>query len=417
MKLLHVLIGPSASPEKLQLLEKDVFYVNLQRCKLFAKIVILFESILICINLTTSFVTYQRLIFSNIYLLLYLLLLTMSVIMLGYIKWFERKRDYTARYYQRFRFGLLCFVCFFGVWGSVITLIDQKGYGHVMAFSVNIVCVSILFLASYRTIIKLYIPPIMVLFIGLPFFQSSMETLIGHYINLSVFLFFCWLGSRMLYNSYAANFLNEMLLKESNHHLALKMEENMAINKELKKANEKLKYLSFVDELTKIPNRRGFQHFIQEQLDHHQGKRNVSLMMLDIDAFKQFNDHYGHLEGDKVIQAVAGTIQQLVIPEEGFLARFGGEEFVIIVFDWNEDRVYKLADGIRKAVYNMGIVHEYSPVTNQVTVSIGIETGDVEHPLDIESLLKNADFALYQAKNNGRNRVEFFGREKLLLGR
>ncbi|WP_191090562.1 GGDEF domain-containing protein [Niallia endozanthoxylica] len=417
MKLLHVLVGPSASPEKLQLLEKDVFNVNLQRCKLFAKIVILFEAIMICINLTTSFANYQRLIFSNTYLILYLLLLIMSVIMLGYMHWFERIKDYTERQYKWFRLGLLCFVCFFGVWGSVITLLDQKGYGHVMAFSVNIVCVSILFLASNCTIIKLYIPPIAVLFIGLPFFQSSMDTLIGHYINLSVFLFFCWLGSRMLYNSYAANFFNEMLLKESNHHLALKIEENMAINEELKKVNEKLQYLSFIDELTKIPNRRGFQHFIQEQLDNNQGKRNVSLMMLDIDAFKQFNDHYGHLEGDKVIQSAASTIQQLIAPRDGFLSRFGGEEFVMIVFDWNEDQVYHLADEIRKAVYSMGIVHEYSPVTNRVTVSIGIETGDVEHPLDIERLLKNADFALYQAKNNGRNRVEVFGTAERLLGR
>ncbi len=417
MKLLHVLVGPSAPPGKLQLLEKDVFYVNLQRCKLFAKIVILFEFIMICINLTTSFAIYQRLIFSNTYLILYLLLLTMSVIMLGYMHWFERIKDYTERQYKWFRLGMLCFVCFFGVWGSVITLLDQKGYGHVMAFSVNIVCVSILFLASNRTIIKLYIPPIAVLFIGLPFFQPSMDTLIGHYINLSVFLFFCWLGSRMLYNSYAANFFNEMLLKESNHHLALKIEENMAINEKLKKANEKLQYLSFIDELTKVPNRRGFQHYIQEQLDNNQGKRNVSLMMLDIDAFKQFNDHYGHLEGDKVIQLAASTIQQLIAPRDGFLSRFGGEEFVIIVFEWNKDQVYQFAEKIRNAVYSMGIVHEYSPVTNRVTVSIGIETGDVEHPLDIESLLKNADFALYQAKNNGRNRVEVFSRAEWLLER
>ncbi|WP_422392312.1 GGDEF domain-containing protein [Niallia oryzisoli] len=101
-------------------------------------------------------------------------------------------------------------------------------------------------------------------------------------------------------------------------------------------------------------------------------------------------------------------MQQQVKPEEGFLSRFGGEEFVITVFDWNIEKVFQLAERIRKAVYDLGITHEYSPVSNRVTVSIGIETGDVEHPLDIERLLENADQALYQSKNNGRNRVEVF---------
>lgn len=143
-----------------------MFFRNLQRCKLFAKIVILFEFILICMNQTTSFVTYHRMFVFDIYFRLYVLLLLMSIIMLVYIIRFEKKKDMTEKQYQWFRFGVICFVCFFLVWGSVVTLVDQKGYGHVMAFAVNIMCVSILYLASNRTILKLYILPIAVLFIG-----------------------------------------------------------------------------------------------------------------------------------------------------------------------------------------------------------------------------------------------------------
>ncbi|WP_394236368.1 GGDEF domain-containing protein [Niallia oryzisoli] len=408
MKFSNVLDSLSVSPEKQKLLENHIFYKNLQRCKLFAKIVILFEMILICMNVTTSYVTDHRIFVFTIYLLLYTLLLTMSIAMLFYMLWFEKKRNFSEQQFKWFRFGLLCFVCFFLVWGSVVTLVDQKVYGHVMAFVVNIMCVSILFLASNRTMIKLYVLPISVLFIGLPFFQPSMDIVMGHYINLVVFLFFCWLASRMLYNSYASNFFNEMLLKESNHNLALKMEENLAMNEELKKANERLRQLTLVDELTKIPNRRGFQQYIQDRMAGATEKRAVSLMMLDIDSFKLFNDNYGHLEGDRVIQTVARTIQQLMESEGSILSRFGGEEFVVAVFDWEREKVYQFAEKIRKSVYDTGIVHEFSPVTNRVTVSIGVDTGDVVHMLDIEGLLENADNALYEAKKKGRNRVEVF---------
>ncbi|WP_052353769.1 GGDEF domain-containing protein [Neobacillus jeddahensis] len=407
MKPKFAFVSPPASDEQKQLLEKHLFTENIQRCKLFARIVILFEAILIIMNVSST-LTNQGTFAFNTYFVLYLLLLVMSTFMLAYIRRFEKKTSYTERQYQRFKLGLLSLVNFFLVWGAVVTLVDQKEYGHVMAFAVNFMCVSVLFHASNRTILKLYILPLTVLLIGLPFFQPSNAILMGHYINLSVFLFFCWLASRMLYRSDATNFFTKLLLTETNQSLASKMEENKKINQELAKVNEQLKKLTIIDELTTIPNRRGFQQYIRERLNHTTDNLKLTLMMIDIDAFKLFNDHYGHLEGDHVIKSVAQSIQNCLHSSSSITARFGGEEFVIALFEWRDEEIDQLAEHIREAVFDMKIRHDYSPVTNHVTISIGHATGYVNNQIEVKLLMEQADQALYQSKANGRNRVEGF---------
>ena len=408
MRYKFTFISPNVSLEKKQLLEKHLFNENIQRCKLFASIVMLFESILILMNLSSMYQSQGGFVF-NPYIVLYSVLLIMSAFMLIYIHLFEKRTSYTEVQYKRFKVGLLGFVNFFLVWGSVVTLIDQKEYGHVMAFAVNFMCVSILFHASNKTILILYILPISVLLIGLPFFQPSDAILMGHYINLSVFLFFCWLASRMLYNSQSTNFYNKLLLTETNSNLAIKIEENVKINQQLAKVNEQLKKMTIIDELTNIPNRRGFQQYIQESLTYRNGKPKLSIIMIDIDAFKLFNDNYGHLEGDKVIKSVAQMIQNNGIDSSlSISSRFGGEEFVIAVFDKDESEINKLAEDIRAAIFAAKIPHEYSPVTNHVTISVGLAIDFVKNENDIPQLLEHADHALYESKSKGRNRVERF---------
>lgn len=408
MKFIYPFMSAQVSQEKQKILEKHLFEENIQRCKLFAKIVILFESILIIMNIFSSVSTNSGRIELNIYLILYIILFVASSLMLVYMNWFERKKNVTEKQFTWFRFGLLCFVVFFLLWGTVVTLVDQKEYGHVMAFAVNVMCVSILFHASNRTMLSLYILPVSVLLIGMPFFQESNEILIGHYINLSVFLFFCWLASRMLYNSYSSNFFNKMLLTESNTILAAKMDENERINKELAEVNEQLKKMTLVDELTRIPNRRGFQAYIQEVLEAATQDRKLAILMVDIDAFKLFNDHYGHLEGDRIIKAVAQKLQNCMSGLDSITSRFGGEEFVIAVFDLDTPYLTQLAEKIRLAVLGMNIPHEYSPFSNQVTISIGITTDYVSSSEDIKVMMKDADNALYKSKELGRNRVEIW---------
>lgn len=397
-----------ASAEQKQLLRQHLFNENIQRCKLFAKIVILFEALLIAMNMGSSYRSTGSLFTWNAYIVMYVLLLSASVFMLFYIRAFEQKKTYTSFQYNRFRAGLLSLVVFFLVWGAVVTLFDQQGYGHVMAFAVNFMCVSILFHASNRTILLLYSLPMAVLIIGLPFFQPSSTVLIGHYINLSVFLFFCWLASRMLYWSYSANFYNRMLLTETNENLAMKIQENEKINSQLADANKRLKQLTLIDELTKIPNRRGFQQYIKQALHHPKGKRKLSILMIDIDAFKPFNDNYGHLEGDYVIKSAAQAISRCVDSFSSISARFGGEEFIVAMFDADPLEAYQMAEAIRLSIFELNIPHDYSPVSPYVTTSIGTATEEITSEEEVEQLIAQADDALYKAKTKGRNRVEFF---------
>lgn len=166
--------------------------------------------------------------------------------------------------------------------------------------------------------------------------------------------------------------------------------------------------MAIMDELTKVPNRRGFQQYIRKALSTTRGNQKLSVMMLDIDSFKSFNDHYGHFEGDKVIESVAANIQQCIESTGSITARFGGEEFVIAGFDLKDEEFRNLSESIRVSIMELKIPHVFSPVSNQVTVSIGLASGSISEEDEITQLLENADIALYKSKTNGRNRVESF---------
>jgi diguanylate cyclase (GGDEF)-like protein len=394
MKLEHSFLTPDIPGEKKILLEEYLFKENMQRCKLFASIVILFEVILLGMNIAETYATKQILVDGNTYFILYLTLFIMASTMLLLIRWFEQQvsRNKWAKPV------LLSLVSLFLVWGAVVTLVDQKEYGHVMAFVVNFMCVSILFHATNKIMLAIYTPAILVLGIGLPMVQSSSTVVMGHFINLTVFLFFCWLASRMLYRSYATNYISELLLKESNTSLAEKIKEN-------EKMNVKLKELSMLDELTGISNRRGFYQYIESTLVRSHQERPLAILMMDIDAFKPYNDHYGHLQGDQVIQAVGKVLTTVVDAPSSIAARFGGEEFIVAVFDMEEKAVRGLAEEIRNSVEGLRLEHGFSPAAQVVTVSIGYVTGTIMEEEGLKQLIVQADLALYRAKEMGRNQV------------
>ncbi|MGG4039340.1 GGDEF domain-containing protein [Heyndrickxia ginsengihumi] len=164
--------------------------------------------------------------------------------------------------------------------------------------------------------------------------------------------------------------------------------------------------MTLIDELTQIPNRRGFHQYVAEMLLLKNVERKVSVLMLDIDAFKLFNDHYGHVEGDRVLRLVAQKIKHTLDPSSSITARFGGEEFIVAIFDLDELIAFKQGESIRNAVLELGILHKHSPVLDHISVSIGIVTGTVCTENEIQELIVQADSALYKAKTSGRNRVE-----------
>lgn len=167
-----------------------------------------------------------------------------------------------------------------------------------------------------------------------------------------------------------------------------------------------LLHLSQHDELTKISNRRTFD----EMLDtfYNQAKRDesaLSILFIDVDHFKNYNDFYGHQKGDDVISSIAKTVKN-AIRHMDFVARYGGEEFVVLLPETDAHGAYAVASNIYKSIDRLEIPHAKSLVSNHVTISLGITVFRGEE-LSKEDLLSIADQALYRAKQLGRNQIYY----------
>ncbi len=174
----------------------------------------------------------------------------------------------------------------------------------------------------------------------------------------------------------------------------------------LQRANQELARLATVDGLTQIANRRRFDEYLKIEWQRlRRAQQEMALVLCDIDCFKLFNDNYGHLEGDKCLQAVSKAIQSAVKRPADLAARYGGEEFVILLPNTSSDGAGQLAEDIRTKVQNLNIPHSYSNVAPCVTLSLGIASVVPNSWLPPEKLIVAADEALYEAKDKGRNRV------------
>lgn len=174
--------------------------------------------------------------------------------------------------------------------------------------------------------------------------------------------------------------------------------------RELKAARERMKQLSITDDLTETYNYRYFMESLDLEL--RRAKRYeypISLMMLDIDHFKIYNDTHGHMAGDRVLKHVAHVMKETVRHTD-ILARYGGEEFAGILIKTSLGEAYQIAERVRKAVEDFAIDHEETQPQGRLTVSVGISTLGPKVS-SLKGLIKTADDALYEAKRAGRNRI------------
>jgi len=173
-------------------------------------------------------------------------------------------------------------------------------------------------------------------------------------------------------------------------------------NKMLLRANSELEKLTVIDDLTSMVNRRGLETSIHKVWSISMRQQlPLSAIMVDIDYFKQYNDTYGHLAGDECLISVAEHIQKHIRGEEDISARFGGEEFIILLFNTEKESAIRMAELIRKDIEKLNIKNE--AVGTSLTVSCGVATVIPEKYLTVYGLIDNADQALYWAKQSGRN--------------
>ena len=180
----------------------------------------------------------------------------------------------------------------------------------------------------------------------------------------------------------------------------------------LERANRKLEQLARKDALTGIANRRVFDESLAQEFRRaKRNKKPLSLIICDIDYFKNYNDTYGHIAGDKCLHTVAQTIQDAFQRAGELVARYGGEEFAVILPLLEKEAAFAAAENIRLLIWNLNIPHKSSQISKQLSVSLGVASADGVSQYNTQQLINAADNALYKAKHNGRNRVELYSDE------
>lgn len=178
--------------------------------------------------------------------------------------------------------------------------------------------------------------------------------------------------------------------------------------KMLRSHSEILKREATTDSLTGIYNRRFFdEHYKIASGQSIRQKLPLSVLMVDIDFFKEYNDYYGHPAGDKTLIKVAHMLKTQLSRSSDVLARYGGEEFILALPNMPEQHAIAFANRLKTSIWEMAIPHLKSKIGTQLSISIGICTYDQMQHADVATLIQNADNALYQAKQHGRNQVCF----------
>ncbi len=218
-------------------------------------------------------------------------------------------------------------------------------------------------------------------------------------------------------NAYTTNHLNLLnaissfiAIAISNANQSEKLEKELAKRKNdqktLKTLNTQLKQMTYIDTLTKIPNRRYFIERLTIELNRSKRTQSpLTIIMIDIDKFKEYNDNYGHINGDACLQKIASILKNSLKRKSDFIARYGGDEFIMILPDTHLIGARIIAENSRKNVAKAKIEHKFSTISEYVSITLGIFSEKIPQDMMIEKLINLADSALYTAKAMGRNQI------------
>lgn len=186
------------------------------------------------------------------------------------------------------------------------------------------------------------------------------------------------------------------------------MDRVQLLSAQLHAKNSELEKMAVVDALTAVHNRRAFDDTVERnwRMAIRNG-RPLACIMIDIDCFKAYNDHYGHRAGDKVLQSVAKALERCAHRATDYLCRYGGEEFSALLIDMGPEKAREMAERMVSAIRNLRLPHERSDCADVVTISAGVTAFVPQRGASSELLIEAADQALYEAKKGGRNRSAY----------
>lgn len=287
----------------------------------------------------------------------------------------------------------LAYVVLFAFWCTGITILDQRSNNNIYAFLLGMLTIAMLIYLKPWKAVALFSVNQVLLFCFFTTFQPQPADNFGSYLNTSIISLMSICISVARYQGRLEDYRKQQVI-------ALQ-------NRKISDINRQLRALALTDELSGLYNRRYLDRMLSHKWkDCIRSSESLSVVMLDIDDFKKYNDRYGHQAGDQCITAIAEKIKLCFGQYSDFLLRYGGEEFTIILIGMDASQVLALVQGFCHCVEQLDIPHEDSTHASHITVSAGIFHGVPTPEMQTHDFIANADRALYRAKKNGKNRAE-----------
>lgn len=292
------------------------------------------------------------------------------------------------------------YVTFFLSIGAFISMREQEIYNPLLIYTMILfTCSSFLVLSVKQVSIPL-ITSTCVLLLGLYLQHGFDQIFILQLLYIASIIPIAFFISQSFYYSFKRSIKFQIeMVREA--------QISRELTKKLREANRKLELQSMLDPLTSLFNRRAYNNYLKElQTKLLENSYDLSVIMIDVDCFKMYNDTYGHAEGDKVLLKIAQVLKDLADEYHCFATRWGGEEFALLLFDVPEAFVKEMCNEVKTRVNQLQINHNTSHISDVVSVSIGASTKTILQPDDILACIKQADEALYFVKEHGRNNFE-----------
>lgn len=359
--------------------------ITLTRARMCAVLVIAFELCVLAYTLLSRGPSAWRMPYLYTTLMTLIMLFAMAAF-LPLLSAFEKN----AAAHPRAVFALgLAYGAFTLGWCAVLSLMDVAYGGAPLVYAFAMLVIAALPYYAPAVSLLLYFVMQAAFLILLAVFVAPPYTAA---LQCTVFAVLSWGISSMRYKRFAQQFTDSRVIQEKNRELE-------RLNAELQKANKKLQKLSQTDGLTGVFNRFMFDQTLQAEWERCRRQfRPLSLLMIDIDFFKPYNDCYGHPAGDLCIRRVANVLSECAQRASDTVARYGGEEFAVILPYVNQEDALDLARRMQSGVRRLAIPHLHSPVGGIVTISIGVHTVTPTGEFSKEAFLRTADDALYKAK-------------------
>jgi len=352
--------------------DKDLLKTNLYRSKIVAIVLLIATFPLLYIDyfnylggMWLNVVGYCLLFYCHVLLILVMLI---PLIIASIIK---PDNEYRSFLWQRA--CVICFLIFILIDTAIISIADQKTSGEITAYIIGVLGVGAIVYLKPVTSLFIYLLSFVIFLTGVSQMQSNPEVLISHYINSSFLVTIGWIFSITLFNTRVSDFLNKKKLEA---------------------------YANF-DYLTGCLNRRAFLKRLEQETDRAKREQTtISILLVDIDFFKQVNDRFGHLAGDSVLKQLINCFNNSCRTYD-FIGRFGGEEFIICLPHTTLTVASEVAERFRGIIEDTKI--NYGSKTISITISLGVAALEPTYDENIDKFISRADNAMYQAKIKRNN--------------